>query len=200
QIEELKEAEKLLEVYSDDKEDQKKSLIGMAIVNKLVDILSGTIQLTSHATNGTQFEVHIPAKVAKQIVIKTGDHPTTALKILLVEDHFLNQIATKKVLTTWSELVTVDIAENGLIGVEKYREHGYDLILMDIQMPVMNGIEAAMKIREFSSVPIIALTANSSKQEASRCMEIGINDYLSKPFKPRELHAKIMSLLVAIQN
>ena len=122
------------------------------------------------------------------------------LKILLVEDHFLNQIATKKVLTIWSNLVTVDIAENGLIGVEKYREHGYDLILMDIQMPVMNGIDAARRIRELSDVPIIALTANSTKQEQDKCFETGMNDYLAKPFKPPELHAKIMNLMALVLN
>jgi len=87
-----------------------------------------------------------------------------------------------------------------LIGVEKYREHGYDLILMDMQMPVMNGLDASIKIREMSNVPIIALTANASKQEADKCLEIGINEYMSKPFKPKELYSKIMSTLVAIQN
>ena len=71
---------------------------------------------------------------------------------------------------------------------------------MDIQMPVMNGIDAALKNREKSNVPIIALTANASKQEADRCFEIGINDYLSKPFKPEDLHAKIMNLLVTVSN
>ena len=126
--------------------------------------------------------------------------PEVPLKILLVEDHFLNQIATKKVLTTWSDLVTVDIAENGLIRVEKYREHGYDLILMDIQMPVMGGIEATQKIREKSLVPIIALTANSSKQEAEKCKEAGINDYVSKPFKPLDLYSKIMAQLVIVSS
>ncbi|MEM9821475.1 MAG: response regulator [Bacteroidota bacterium] len=200
EIQDLREAEKLLEVVPEEGDDNKKSLIGIAIVNKLVQLLKGNIEISSKEDSGTQFDVQLPAKVAKRIAIKTSDRPVTPLKILLVEDHFLNQIATKKVLTTWSDLVSVDIAENGLVGVEKYKEHGYDLILMDIQMPVMNGIEASMKVREFSNVPIIALTANSSKQEANRCMEIGINDYLSKPFKPRELHAKIMSLLVAIQN
>jgi CheY-like chemotaxis protein len=115
-----------------------------------------------------------------------------------VEDHFLNQIATKKVLTSWSEYVTVDIAENGLIAVEKFLEYGYDLILMDIQMPVMNGLEAARRIRENSHVPIIALTANSTKQEQDNCLEIGMNDYLAKPFQPRELYARIMNVLVAV--
>jgi len=104
---------------------------------------------------------------------------------------------TKKVLTTWSEKITVDIAENGLIAIEKFREHGYDLILMDLQMPVMGGLEASKKIRETDlGAPIIALTANASKQEMDKCKEIGINAYISKPFQPEDLYEKILSLLI----
>ena len=65
-------------------------------------------------------------------------------------------------------------------------------------MPVMNGMEAARKIREFSQVPIIALTANSNKQEQDKCMEIGMNDYLSKPFKPKDLYARIMGTMATV--
>ncbi len=197
-INELNDAEKYLEVNEDN--EQTKSLTGIAIVNKLIHTLDGNISISSDEDSGSLFELSIPVQIAKQKFVATGNQPESPLKILLVEDHFLNQIATKKVLTTWSDFVTVDIAENGLIGVEKYRDYGYDLILMDIQMPVMNGMEASMKIREFSNVPIIALTANASKQEADKCLEVGINEYLSKPFKPKELHAKIMALLVAVQN
>ncbi len=199
-IRELLEAEKLLEVYTDDPEEQYKPLLSMAIATKLIKTLDGQLDIRSNEGEGMSFEIAIPVKAVRRTPVLAGEKPEMPLKILLVEDHFLNQIATKKVLTTWSNYITVDIAENGLIGVEKYREHGYDLILMDIQMPVMNGIDAALKIREKSNVPIIALTANASKQEADRCFEIGINDYLSKPFKPEDLHAKIMNLLVTVSN
>jgi CheY-like chemotaxis protein len=117
------------------------------------------------------------------------------INILLVEDHFLNQIATKKVLNSWSNKVSVEIAENGEAGVALFIEKNFDLILMDIQMPIMNGIEAADKIRQKSEIPIIALTANSSKQEQEKCFEVGMNDYLTKPFKPQELYTKILGLL-----
>lgn len=197
-ITELLEAEKLLEVYSEDPDDQFKPLLGMAIVSKLTKTLGGTLAIDSNIGENTTFVVDLPIEAKRVRVMTSGEKPEAPLKILLVEDHFLNQIATKKVLTTWSEFVTVDIAENGLIAVEKLREHGYDLVLMDIQMPVMNGMDASMKIRESSNTPIIALTANASKQEADRCSEIGINDYLSKPFKPQELYDKIMNLLVGV--
>ncbi|MEL6868113.1 MAG: response regulator, partial [Bacteroidota bacterium] len=199
-IKELQEADRLLEVYSGDQEADRKKQLGMAIVIKLIKTLGGYIEISSHTEVGTCFKLVIPVKVPKTLRISTSDKPEIPLKILLVEDHFLNQIATKKVLTAWSNLVSVDIAENGLIGVEKFREHGYDLILMDMQMPVMNGLEAARKIRENSKVPIVALTANSSKQEADKCREIGINDYIAKPFKPQDLYAKIMSLLVMVSS
>ena len=195
QVDALREAEKVLEIIPEENDENKKSLIGMAIVNKLVKLLSGTINILSTDQIGTRFDVRIPAKVAKEISIKTTDRPTAPLKILLVEDHFLNQIATKKVLTTWSDLVTVDIAENGLVGVDKFRAHNYDLILMDLQMPVMNGFQATEKIRETSTVPIIALSANSSHQEAEKTKGVGMNDYLAKPFKPTELYEKIMMSL-----
>ena len=124
--------------------------------------------------------------------------PDSPVKILLVEDHFLNQMATKKLLTAWSPFVTVDIAENGMIAVEKFKAHGYDVILMDLQMPTMNGFDATVRIREKSKVPILALTASASKNEADRCFEIGMNDYMSKPFKPQELYFKIMTALAAV--
>lgn len=198
QIEELLEAEKLLEIYSDDKEVNKKRQLGIAIVSKLTKMMGGQLKIESKEGKGSTFEVCLPVKVPKQTRFQVGDKPDAPLKILLVEDHFLNQISTKKILTRWSELVTVDIAENGLVGVEKYREHGYDLILMDIQMPVMNGLDASKKIREQSDVPIIALTANASKQEQDKAFEIGMNDYLAKPFKPHDLYAKIMGVMAMV--
>ncbi len=198
-IQDLLNIEKLLKLNSDDLADKKEEL-GVAIVAKLVESLNGKTAIDNVDGDGYNFKVEIPLKVIRQKEIVTGDAPDAPLKILLVEDHFLNQIGTKKLLTTWSDMVTVDIAENGLIGVEKYREHGYDIILMDLQMPVMNGIEASIKIREKSQVPIIALTASSSSSESKKCFEVGINEYISKPFKPEELYSKILNLLVSVEN
>ena len=197
-VKELLQSDKLLENYSDG-DNAKKDEFGMAIVSKLVEIMNGEISITSKDV-GTKFKIEIPIKIVKKLSIQPGDAPDSPLKILLVEDHFLNQIATKKVLTTWSDNISVDIAENGLIGVEKYREHGYDLILMDMQMPVMNGLDASIKIREMSTVPIIALTANASKQEADKCFAAGINEYITKPFKPQDLYAKILGLMVTVNG
>ena len=139
----------------------------------------------------------MPVRAVKQIIVDASA-PDSPLKLLLVEDHFLNQMATKKLLMSWSPYVTVDIAENGLVAVDKYRAHGYDLILMDLQMPVMNGFDSTTRIREKSNVPIIALTATATKTEADKCFEIGMNDYISKPFKPQELYIKIMNALAMV--
>lgn len=192
-VEKLKDVGKLLTVNYD---EENRTGLGLAIVNKLTEKMEGTVNIESHLGVGTKFAIDLPIKIAFVKKQKNGDKPTAPLKILLIEDHFLNQIATKKVLTTWSEFVRVDIAENGLVGFEKFRAYRYDLILMDLQMPVMNGFESTERIRQYDKdIPIIALTANSSSQEADKAREIGMNDYMSKPFKPTDLYAKIMSVL-----
>lgn len=196
----LLEADKLLEVYQEEQSDENHQELGMAIVTKLIKTMEGKLQISSTPQQGTTYAVEIPVRIPKQLSLTTANKPDAPIKILMVEDHFLNQIATKKVLMAWSSYITVDIAENGLIGVEKFREHGYDIILMDLQMPVMNGLDASRKIRENSNVPIIALTANSSKQEAERCFDVGINDYIAKPFKPQDLYNKIMAQLISVTS
>lgn len=193
QVRDLLEAEKSLEIYQGDKESDSKRL-GIAIVSKLSSLMGGKLNIQSKEGEGSIFSVEIPIKVAKKMQQFTDGAPSMPLRILLVEDHFLNQIATKKILTSWSDFVTVDIAENGQIGVDKFKKGEYDLILMDIQMPVMNGIEATQEIRKISAVPIIALTANASRQEAERCISSGCDDYLAKPFKPQDLYAKISNV------
>lgn len=192
QIEEILESGDLLQVNYD--QDSKQGL-GLAIVSKLIETMEGKLRINSELGVGSKFMLRIPMKSVALRRKHFREKPTSPLKILLVEDHFLNQIATKKVLTTWSDFVTVDIAENGLVGFEKFKAHDYDLVLMDIQMPVMNGFESTERIREHSQVPIIALTANSSSQEAEKTKKIGMNDYLAKPFKPTDLYMKIMGVL-----
>ena len=197
QIKELLEENKILETIKNDATENDKQQLSLAIVSKLVKILKGTFNIVVKDNDTTVFEVSLPIKAVRVLQVD-ATAPDEPLKILLVEDHFLNQMATKKLLMNWSPFVTIDIAENGLIGVEKFKAHGYDLILMDLQMPVMNGFDATIRIREKSAVPIIALTATASKQEADRCFEIGMNDYVSKPFKPTELYMKIMNALANV--
>ncbi len=144
---------------------------------------------------GVFIDLSIPLNRSKSVDADIPSTPQQDLRILLVEDHPLHQIATKKVLTTWSDKVTVTVVGNGKEALAKAQEAGFDIVLMDLQMPVMGGIEAATNLRLFSSVPIIALTASTSKQEEDQCYQAGINDYLAKPFQPEDLYRRIMLLV-----
>jgi CheY-like chemotaxis protein len=177
---------------------QNHHLLNVAILNKIIRQINGNLEIN---LDKDSLIMSLPVKKVEKVVVDiNAKAPSSPLSVLLVEDHFLNQIATKKILTTWSSQVTVDIAENGLIGLEKHREHEYDLILMDLQMPVMNGFDSSTKIREMSDVPIIALTASASAHEETKCKAAGISAYLTKPFKPGDLHMKIMELLGSRQE
>lgn len=119
-----------------------------------------------------------------------------SVRILLVEDNELNQKFAIAVVRKLGHLL--DIAQNGKIGVDFYQKNSYDLILMDIQMPEMNGIEATLAIRKLEAeegkgahIPIIAVTAFAMEQDKRNCMEAGMDDFLAKPYKPFELEQKI---------
>jgi len=118
------------------------------------------------------------------------------LKILLVEDNELNQKFAIAVIRRLG--YSYELAENGLIGLNKFKEGNFDLILMDIQMPEMNGIEATVAIRQHEKnnkvqnpIPIVAVTAFAMDQDKRNCMEAGMSDFLTKPYKPYDLELKI---------
>lgn len=115
------------------------------------------------------------------------------LKILLVEDNLLNQRVVTFSLKKYNHEVT--IANNGLEAVEMFRENQYDVILMDLMMPVMDGLEATVKIREEEEmnksdkrIPIIAITANTMDNDRDTCISYGMDDFMSKPFDIEKLH------------
>ena len=164
---------------------------------KLIKAFNGNYQvLNNQEKSGISVELEIPIGIKTDQGTNTGvlEKPSQPLSILLVEDHAINQIATRKTLSTWSNQISVDVANNGQKCLDKMEKKQYDLVLMDLQMPVMDGIEATIKIRTTNDIPIIALTANASKQEEEKCLSIGINDYLAKPFRPKELFAKILNI------
>jgi CheY-like chemotaxis protein len=112
------------------------------------------------------------------------------LKILLVEDYPVNVKVAMKFLTMWG--IEVETAENGLIGYNKCREGQFDLVLMDLQMPVMDGYTAAQEIKKINAdLPIIALTASATFSNRDRAVLVGMVDYVTKPFNPKDLFAKI---------
>jgi len=193
--------EKISQILKTDKllttdgEEENKGL-GLAIAMKLAETMNGTLKVHSDEGEGSTFTVELELMVAEATAQGNRGEPIRPMRILFVEDHFLNQIATKRMLTMWSDLVSVEIADNGKIGVDKFQSGDYDIILMDLQMPVMGGFEASAKIRTINpNIPIIALSANTSKTEAEKCSTTGINDYLAKPYNPEELKGKIMTLV-----
>jgi CheY-like chemotaxis protein len=102
------------------------------------------------------------------------------------------------VLTDWNW--KVDIAGNGLIAIEKLEKNDYDVVLMDIQMPEMDGYETTRRVRKTfkepkNHIPIIAMTAHALAGEAEKCLSVGMNDYISKPFDKKVLHSKIISVI-----
>ena len=166
--------------------------LGLTITRRLVELQGGQITAESIDSKGSEFTFSLKYKKASQIIespvaLNIKNISPDFLKdinILLVEDNELNQLLAVKVFEKWDK--KIDIANNGVEAIEKISTNFYDIILMDIQMPGMDGIELTRYIRssmgEKSNIPIIALTAHATKGEERRCFENGVNDYLSKPY------------------
>ncbi len=176
-------------------ENEEYDQLCLFILFKLTDLLGGKAEIQHTQTRRSSIFLELPFSSSELHKVGVKNKPFAPINILLVEDHILNQIATRHVLTSWSEMVSVEVASNGKEGIEKWRGSRYDLVIMDIEMPIMNGIDAATEIRRQSDIPIIALTANASKQEEERCLHSGMNGYLSKPIKPEELQMQILRVL-----
>jgi len=128
---------------------------------------------------------------------KNVDPLIEGLNVLLVEDNILNQVLAKKVLTNWNW--NVELAENGLIALEKVKEKDFDIILMDIQLPEMDGYDATRHIRtDFPApkrnVPIMAMTAHAMSGEEEKCHAAGMDGYISKPFDQKVLYSRIINI------
>lgn len=179
--------------------------LGLSMVKRLVELQNGKIFLESTPGRGSEFYFRMPfvklndAEIGKENIAihSTVEESGKGIKVLIVEDNPINQLLVIKVLQKRG-YETV-ISQNGKIAIEKYKDEDFDIILMDLQMPEMDGYEAAKYIRRMNvdkaDIPIVAMTAHTIYGELEKCMAIGMNDYISKPFKPEDLNAKIQSLV-----
>ncbi len=171
--------------------------LGLTISAKLLQKMGSQLQVTSEMGQGTSFSFYLMVKnslapMPSSVVETAGSaHNFAGKKILLVEDNKVNALVAKKILERWQIIVV--LANNGMEALSIFEQNKFDLVLMDLQMPLMDGYEASRQIRaRSSSLPIIALTANLVENVSKKVTEAGMNDSLSKPFKINELE-KILS-------
>ncbi|MBS1161421.1 MAG: hypothetical protein H6R15_3840 [Proteobacteria bacterium] len=181
--------------------------LGLAISKRLAGLMGGAIGVESRLGGGSCFWFTARVKKGEPLSSDPGaadaDSAAAMLadayrdkRLLLVEDEMINREVTQELLSDIFR--TVDIAEDGLQAVEQARRHDYDLILMDMQMPGMNGLEATRKIRAMGNglrVPIIAFTANAFAEDWARCQAAGMDDFITKPVSPAMLFATLLKCL-----
>ncbi len=172
--------------------------LGLTICRRLVELMGGRIGVRSTEGAGSTFHFNAPMQQASQQQVAAqarAQMPLRALNILLVEDHPINQMLAVRMLERGGHRVTV--AGSGLEGVQRWRELRPDVVLMDLQMPVMDGLEATRRIREAEAserlprTPIIAMTANAFAEDRQACLAAGMDAYLSKPAKAEALYAAL---------
>jgi PAS domain S-box-containing protein len=178
--------------------------LGLAITKNLTALQGGYINIKSKVGSGTTFTVEIPFEVGNADAIEKQDKTEkdlildlSEIKILLVEDNLMNQFVAKQFFKKWNN--EISIANNGLEAIEiLVKDDSFDLVLMDLQMPELSGFEATEVIRaehtkvKNRNIPIIALSADAFQETRRKVLEAGMNDFVTKPFKPEELYHKIV--------
>ncbi|MCP5207773.1 MAG: response regulator [Hahellaceae bacterium] len=172
--------------------------LGLAITRGILQLYGSEIKLSSAPENGSVFsfivEFPVALNASAPVLPESINDNLQGCRILLVEDNRVNVMVASKLLNSWG--ARIDVASDGLAAIQLVQENDYDLVLMDIQMPVMDGYEATLAIRQlqgkYSRLPIIALTATVMEEVQRRTKEVGLDGILSKPIKPGELRSQLV--------
>lgn len=175
--------------------------LGLAIAKQLVELQGGTISVKSKLMEGSTFSFVLTFQKTNKIVETESAIPEVIreikkIKILAVEDVPLNQLLLKIIIDEFG--FEGDFAENGKVAIQKLQTNSYDIVLMDLQMPEMSGLEATEYIRKEMNlqIPIIALTADVTMSDLEKCKDIGINGHIAKPIDEKLLYNKILELVI----
>ena len=183
--------------------------LGLTISSQLVQMMGGKLSVESQLGQGSLFSFHIPLQIVAQAATETeADVPVLAnalrpLSILLAEDNLVNRMVAVRLLNKAGHKVCV--AENGRTALTLWQSYQPDVILMDVQMPIMDGLEATQLIRaqeqrlQAVRTPIIALTANAMLSDREQCLQAGMDDFLAKPFNIQDLLQVLSKLTVALE-
>ena len=182
--------------------------LGLSIVQEIVALMNGQIKLKSVLKKGTTIEMSLPLKIdleisAKNKKVEIKEFLVTDFRkkqnVLVVDNNETNQLLLMKLLANHGSFY-VDLSDNGKLALDMIENSDYDLVLMDMDMPILNGIEASIKIKQhkkkdIARLPIIALSANPTAEEKKLCKEIGIKEYLPRPFTREDLFLAIYKVL-----
>lgn len=184
--------EKLFQKYATSNTSKNSVGLGLTISKGLIDLMSGTISYESKLNQGTTFHISIPLPIVESNGTNFNDventFQNTTIKMLLVDDNKINLLVLEKQLKNKLKNSQITVAYNGLEALNLIKNNQYDIVLMDVVMPIMDGITATNHVRNLTdenkkNIPIIALTANVGEKELSECLNAGMNDFVTKPFE-----------------